>query len=84
MIKKIDNNYKHSTRARAAAAQIIVDEIVNASLLPAQDKKLYDMVFEGLEHGLSPEQIFKCAQDSMNPSEYIPLMMRLSGVRWSE
>lgn len=83
-LKKIDDNYKHSTRARAAAAQIIVDEIIRSELLPSQDKRLFDHVFDGLEHGLSPEQIYECALESKYPSEYVPLMMWMAGGKWSD
>ena len=82
--KKIDDNYKHSNRARAAAAQIVVDEIISSGLLPSQDGSLFDRVFEGLVNGLTPEQIYECAREATYPGEYVPLMMWKSGGRWRE
>lgn len=78
-LKKIDDNYKHSTRARAAAAQIIVDEIVDADLSSAQFSNLFDLVFECLGDGYTPEQIFYCAQESTYPGELVPLLMNMKG-----
>jgi len=74
-LKKIDDNYKHSNRARAAAAQIVVDEIVNAGLPSAQFKNLFDLIFECLGDGYHPEQIFDCARQSTYPGELVPLLM---------
>lgn len=74
-LKKIDDNYKHSNRARAAAAQIVVDEIVNADLPSAQFNNLFDLVFECLGDGYTPDHIFDCAQKSTYPGELVPLLM---------
>lgn len=83
-LKKIDDNYKHSNRARAAAAQLIVDQIVQDKLLPAKDDRLFDQIVCGLRNGLTPLQIYQCAEASTFITEYIPLMTHLKKIKGEE
>ena len=62
--KKIDNNWKHSRKARAATAQVIVDQIVEDELPFAGYPELYDMIAEALEKGTSPERIYAAALEA--------------------
>lgn len=81
--KKIDNNYKHSKRARMAVAQLLVDQINAEQLPPVQDKNLYSHILDALEEGLSVEQIYDCARKSTYPGEFNALMLWANGGKWA-
>ena len=61
-IQAYDDHWRSSARARAATAQIIVDEI--RSLGPAYGaRNLYDAVLGAMDEGVSPEEILQAARE---------------------
>ena len=81
--KKIDNNYKHSSRARAAVAQLIVDQICEYALPPASNKNLYSQVLDALEQGLTAEQVYDCAVRSSSAGDFASQLWFENGMKWS-
>lgn len=80
--KKINNNYKHSNRARAAVAQLIVDQICESALPPASNKDLYSLVLDALEQGLTVEQVYACAVRSSSAGEFASQLWFENGMKW--
>lgn len=70
--KNIDSNYKHSRRARAAAAQVVVDQIVGDGLPAAGCSELYDLVLNYLDCGVTPERIYAEARECTSALEISP------------
>ena len=62
----IDNNWQYSTRARAAAAQRLVNHMAETGCSCASALNLYDIVLEALEHRITPDQLLDWAQGDIN------------------
>lgn len=60
----INDAYKHSMRARAAAAQLIIDQIAAEGLLDVLPADLHSVVCDALKAGLTPDQVYGLAQQS--------------------
>lgn len=60
--KRFDNHWRTSSRARAAVAQILVDEIKSNGYGPAQLADLHDALFNAMSHGLDPEEMLDHAR----------------------
>ena len=58
----IDGAWKHGTRARGAAAQRITDQISAEGCDSGTVRDLYDVVYRGLELGISPDEILQRAR----------------------
>ena len=58
----IDGAWKHGTRARGAAAQRITDQISAEGCDSGAVRDLYDVVYRGLELGISPDEILQRAR----------------------
>ena len=82
--KKIDLNYKHSKRARMAVAQLLVDQITQDNLPPAEITVLYDYILDALEQGLTPEIIYDCARKSAWAGEFTMLTLYANGGKWKD
>jgi len=67
-LKKIDEHWRHSSKARAAVTQLLVDQIVSEKLPCANYSGLYDMLLEAMTQGLSPRILYAAARaaDRMN------------------
>lgn len=65
----IDDRYRTSSRARAAAAQRIVDKIVGAQLLDGDLSRLHDVIFEALRIGWTPTGVVATAVSSRGDAE---------------
>lgn len=61
---KFDGNWRHSERARAATAQILVDAIVAEGLPCASFTNLQDTIADYLSAGLTPEIIYQAAREN--------------------
>lgn len=61
--KKIDQNWKTSTRARGAVAQVLVDEIRDRGYNTARLADLHDALFNAMTHGLTPEELLDHARE---------------------
>lgn len=64
VLKKIDNNWRTSARARGGAAQLLVDFCLSENLPCGGMKNLFDELVSAMETGLSPEEILSCCQAS--------------------
>lgn len=81
--KKIDNNYKYSSKARRAVAQLIVDQFSEEGLPVTRDYPvLYNDVLCALVEGLTPEQIYSAGKQSRNASEFNPILIAMNGYKW--
>lgn len=80
--KKINDNYKHSSKARMAVAQVIVDQITEEHLKPEANPMLYNDVLDALEQGLTVEQIYKCARKCTYCGEFNALLLWENGNEW--
>lgn len=64
VLKKIDNNWRTSARARGGAAQLLVDACLSENLPCGGMKNLFDELLSAMETGLSPEEILSCCRSS--------------------
>ena len=64
VLKKIDNNWRTSARARGGAAQLLVDFCLSENLPCGGMKNLFDELLSAMETGLSPEEILTCCRAS--------------------
>lgn len=80
--KKIDNNYKHSRKARMAVAQVLVDEFVAEDLPVSSLNNLYDHVLCALVEGLSPGQIYEAARLTSAPGEFSSYLLWMNKGKW--
>lgn len=60
-LKKTNENWRSSIRARRAVAQLIVDEIRKRNLPCASAANLFDLVEQAMLDALEPEEIWFCA-----------------------
>lgn len=58
----IDGAWRHGTRARGAAAQRITDQISSECCDSGGLRDLYDVVYRGLELGVTPDEILRRAR----------------------
>lgn len=64
-----NDNWRNSTRARAATAQIVVDQIVAEKVPVSAARNLYDLVFSCMDNGIEPQEIINAARTS-KPGEF--------------
>lgn len=60
VLKKIDNNWRTSARARGGAAQLLVEHCLSGNLPCGGMKNLFDEIEGAMEVGLPPEEILAC------------------------
>ena len=64
VLKKIENNWRTSARARGGAAQLLVDFCLSENLPCGGMKNLFAELLSAMETGLRPEEILACCRAS--------------------
>ena len=81
--KRINDNYKHSSKARLAVAQELVNQFIEENLpVTIGHAFLYNDILDALEEGLTAEQVYAAGRRSLRPGDLNAILFEMNGCKW--